>query len=93
MSEKIIGKIRAAPRLKGKIKKEISLQGKLKYSSYVINDAEIYEGEHIITPKPFQQQELETKDKILKENIKVKEIPYFETSNIYGNTVYIGSEV
>lgn len=91
MSEKIIGKIRAAPRLQGNIKQDISLQGKLRYSSYIINDAEIYDGEYDIIPKAFEEQELETKDKILKDNVKVREIPYFETSNIYGDTVYIGN--
>ncbi len=53
-------------------------------------DAESYEGPYNITPLAFQEQEFETKDKILEENIKVKEIPYYETSNQYGDTVYIG---
>lgn len=52
-----------------------------------------YKGEYEITPLAYQEQEFETKDKYLQKNIKVKEIPFFETSNLYGNTVYIGSEV
>ena len=55
-----------------------------------IYDEEIYDGEYDITPLAFQEQELETKDKLLEKNIKVKEIPFFETSNLYGDTVYIG---
>lgn len=55
-----------------------------------VYDHEIYKGEHDITPLAFQEQELETKDKLLEKNIKVKEIPFFETSNLYGDTVYIG---
>lgn len=52
-----------------------------------------YKGEYEITPLAYQEQELETKEKYLEKNIKVKEIPFFETSNLYGDTVYIGSEV
>lgn len=55
-----------------------------------VYDHEIYDGEYDITPLAFQEQELETKDKLLEKNIKIKEIPFFETSNQYGNTVYIG---
>ena len=53
----------------------------------------MYEGEYNITPLAFEQQELETKNKILEDNLIVKEVPYFEVSNIQGTTVYIGSEV
>lgn len=59
----------------------------------ISDDVEKYEGIYDITPQAFQNQELYTKDKLLKENITVKEIPFFETSNQYGNTIYIGSEV
>lgn len=52
-----------------------------------------YKGNYEITPLAYQEQELETKEKYLEKNIKVKEIPFFETSNLYGDTVYIGSEV
>ena len=55
-----------------------------------IIEGQRYEGEYEITPLPFQEQELQTKEKVLEDNIKVKEIPYYETSNLYGNTVYIG---
>lgn len=54
---------------------------------------EPYEGEYIITPLPYQETILQTKDKILSEDIRVLEIPYFETSNVSGLTIYIGSEV
>ena len=63
-------------------------------TTYSVNIVgEPYEGEYEVTPKAYIRQELETQNKVLTENIKVKEIPYFETSNVYGDTVYIGSEV
>lgn len=76
MSEKLIGIIKLPPKLNGKIQKPIKLIGHLQYSSYVINDAEIYDGDYVVTPLPFQQQELQTKDKILEENVTVKEMLY-----------------
>lgn len=48
-----------------------------------------YDGEYTIIPK-VEDQILETKNRITRENITVKEIPYSETSNIYGYTVNIG---
>lgn len=58
-----------------------------------LNNYNYYKGEYDITPLAFQQQKLETKDKILKENVIVKEVPFFEVSNVEGTTVYIGMEV
>ena len=44
--------------------------------------------------KAFEDSYLETKNKRLRDNIHVKEIPYYETSNLSdGVTVYIGSEI
>lgn len=47
-----------------------------------------YDGEYIIIPK-VEEQILDTKNKITRENIEVKEIPYLETSNEYGYTITI----
>ena len=56
-------------------------------------DIERYRGDYIITPLAYEEQELETRNKLLEDNITVKEIPYYRVSNIDGTTVYIGSEV
>lgn len=47
-----------------------------------------YDGEYIVVPK-VEEQILDTKNKITRENIEVKEIPYLETSNEYGYTITI----
>ena len=53
--------------------------------------ADEYRGETVITPKLFEDQTLFTKDKILKDNITVLEIPISKVSNTSGgNTVIIG---
>lgn len=54
----------------------------------------IYEGNYNILPLAFQETILQTKNKKLVNNIIIREIPYYETSNPSGgNTVYIAGQV
>ena len=57
---------------------------------YVTGDWEYYEGEYRAIPKVIEQS-FDTKQKVMKEDFIVEEIPYDETSNIYGTTVVIAS--
>lgn len=50
----------------------------------------IYTGDYIVKPKANEEVVLDTSDKILTDDITVLEIPYYETSNVSGYTVYIG---
>lgn len=52
-----------------------------------------YEGDYEVTPKADSAVVLPTKDRFLSQDVNVKKIPYFETSNKTGVTVYIASEV
>lgn len=52
-----------------------------------------YEGDYVIIPKAYEKQVLETKNKRMYDDITVKKVPYFETSNDDGETVYIASGV
>ncbi len=47
-----------------------------------------YDGDYIVIPQ-VEEQILETKNKLTRENIEIKEIPYSETSNEYGFTITI----
>ena len=59
----------------------------------VREDVVPYMGEYKITPK-VDAQTIPTAQKYMTDDMKIKAIPYFETSNDYdGETVYIGSEV
>lgn len=52
-----------------------------------------YYGDYEVTPK-VTSQTLQTKDKLMSDDVVVKEIPFFETSNnAGGNTIYIGKEI
>ena len=42
---------------------------------------EYYKGDYTVTPK-VEKQELATRQKFLTENVKIKEIPFFEVSNL-----------
>lgn len=76
--------------LSGKLTCFGSLSGKL---SAVI-DFNAYSGEYEVVPNAFNTQVLPTANKVLKKDIVVQKVPYFETSNNYdGVTVYIAEEV
>lgn len=56
----------------------------------VDKETEIYNGAYSVTPKAYEQQ-LETENRKMTNNVTVKEIPYFEVSNSAGgNTLNIG---
>ena len=55
--------------------------------------APIYEGSYTVTPKAHTEQVLATDGKLMEDDVTVFEIPYFETSNLSGTTVYIANEV
>ena len=51
--------------------------------------AEEYAGSYEVTPK-VESQILPTEDRIMKQNLTVKEIPYYAVSNNFGQTIVIG---
>lgn len=58
----------------------------------VAGEYDYYRGEYIVTPKVVSQS-LETKNKVMSDDVTVLEIPYFETSNESGTTVYIADSL
>lgn len=63
--------------------------GKIQYTS----DAETYTGEYNVVPKAAEEQRLPCAGKKMKKDVTVQKVPYYETSNDAGITVYIASEV
>lgn len=52
-----------------------------------------WQGAYEVTPATYQQQELEVKNKSMKQNLKIQKIPQFIVSNDEGgNTLIIGEE-
>lgn len=48
-----------------------------------------YNGEYNVIPQAHSQSVLQTQGKVMKRNVTVQKVPYYETSNQYGDTVYI----
>jgi len=58
-----------------------------------IEEVPVYHGDYEVIPDANNDQILYTSNKILKDDITVKKVPYFETHNESGTTVYIAMEV
>lgn len=46
-----------------------------------------------VTPKAFMSQTLETENKLMRNNVTVACVPYYETGNQFGTTVYIADRI
>ena len=58
---------------------------------YRTGDYDIYDGEYVVTPKAWEEVILETQGYLMRDDVTVLEIPYFETSNLSGGkTAIIG---
>lgn len=71
------------------INQEDILYGKITVSGKPIISEEIYEGNYEVTPK-VTSQTLLTGQRVMKDNLNVLSIPYYETSNLKGKTIIIG---
>lgn len=63
--------------------------GIVKYDS----STELYTGEYNVVPKAAEEQRLPCAGKKMLKDVDIKAIPFFETSNEAGTTVYIAEEV
>jgi len=82
------GSINNLPSLIGQISSKEKLQGTITVPS---EHYEHYQGKYIVTPK-ITSQTLHTANLVMDDDMTVLEIPYYETSNLSGKTVYIGGE-
>lgn len=71
------------------INQEDILYGKITVSGKPIISEEIYEGNYEVTPK-VTSQTLLTGQRVMKDNLNVLSIPYYETTNLKGKTIIIG---
>ena len=59
-----------------------------------VGDISKYDGAYVVTPMTDSEIALKTSQRYMTEDVVVKKIPYYETTNeSNGETVYIGSEV
>lgn len=84
----------------GGISEEVSLSGmisgvgELSGKISVAKEYAVYDGAYEIVPKVSQTQTLPTGNRILKQDIIVREIPFYEAKNESdGMTAYIGKDI
>ena len=80
------GAINTCPSLIGKINLKENLKGTIIVPS---EHYDTYQGSYIVTPH-LTSQTLHTSNLVMENDVIILEIPYFETANETGDTVYIG---
>lgn len=93
MQEKIIigGELRLKLKEAGELFLHRTIDGQVGIFTPVYPD--VYTGETVVIPMAYEAQVLECKNKTMPDDVTVTRVPYFETSNEDGTTVYIASEV
>lgn len=87
----LIGDLARTQGLTGQLTQEVCLIGNLAtaYTSASVK----YEGEYEVIPT-VEGLELETRDKYMTDDVKIRAIPFYEVSNQSGgNTVYIAGDL
>ena len=80
--------------IRGDISPIETISGTITYGIGDSGDTEIYNGEYTVIPKAFEETVLQTRNKKMLNNVTVREVPYFETSNTSGGlTVYIAGQI
>lgn len=53
----------------------------------------VFDGDYEVTPQAHDETVLATQGKLMSKDVTVHRVPYYETSNTYGQTVYIAEEL
>lgn len=80
----LVGIIKPSGSLSGSIRPNANLIGRVAMSV----DHEYYIGKYDVIPK-IESQVLETRDKLMSDDVTVKAIPFYEVSNPQGGTTFI----
>lgn len=92
IKENIKGIIQQTNVLNGVITNSDHIEGTINYHTEGGgSEVPSYDGAYTVTPKTYEQS-LATRNKLMRADVTIKEIPYYETSNISGKTVYIGGD-
>ena len=89
---RLSGSIVSEISLLGSLSPSVVLQGSIVVPEVVGEATEYYAGDYEVTPRAKSSVVLNTEKKIMKQDVVIKKIPYYETSNASGGTtVYIAS--
>ena len=88
-------------KLEGSLSPDLEITGELSAIDNVVAgeitipvaaSIEDYKGSYVAVSKPFEVTILETEGLRMAQDVTIEQIPYYETSNESGYTVYIGGE-
>lgn len=97
----ISGVVRTLDTLQGRVENGSEIYGRVESGGVLIGSVgfpkcdypPLYRGEYDVIPKAHIMQTLETDGKTMEDDVRVHEIPYYETSNVSGTTVYIADSL
>lgn len=88
-SKSLSGRISGGCTLSGSLSSDGGLSGKISVST----EYDSYDEDYEVIPNAFNTQILHTANKVLRQDVTVEKVPYYETSNVQnGITVYIAGE-
>jgi len=89
----IVGVIESVGNINGSVSSEAVI-GDVQAGRIVIRHSDYpdYSGEYEVTPTPSSQT-LETTNKTMRRDVEIRAIPYYDVSNPYGRTIYIGGDL
>lgn len=89
----MIGDVKSKASVVGSVSSEAVI-GDVQAGRIVIRHSDYpdYSGEYEVTPTPSSQT-LETTNKTMRRDVEIRAIPYYDVSNPYGRTIYIGGDL
>lgn len=89
----VVGIVESTGNITGLISSEAVI-GDVQAGRIVIRHSDYpdYSGEYEVTPTPSSQT-LETTNKTMRKDLEIRAIPYYDVSNPYGRTIYIGGDL
>lgn len=92
--DKLTGNISPINIITGNIISQENINGNITYGNGNGEYLAPYEGEYEVTPLAFEETVLRTNGMKMTDDVIIKEIPYYETSNESGgSTVYIAGTI
>lgn len=100
MNQNLTGALTTSDCLCGELVSSTTISGAITSTNTISGELTIppekyidpYTGSYIVVSKPFEDEVLKTMNHQMTRNVTVLKIPYYETGNETGYTVYIGGE-
>lgn len=93
VKQKINASISGKRELTGSINRNETVSGNVNVGQVYTQNVDEYTGDYDVTPKAIAQV-LETKQKLMTDDVRIRKIPFHEVSNPHGGTtITIGKDI